>query len=139
MVAARYLLDSNILSEPVRSRPESNVVERLLSSLDECVTAAPVLHELEFGVLRLAPSRKRSVLEKYLEQVVDRLPVLPYDVMAARWHARERARLGKRGRSPAFVDGQIAAIALAHGLTLVTRNVEDFASFRGLNVENWFS
>lgn len=138
MVVQRYLLDSNVLSEPVRPAPESAVVERLLTSLDESATAAPVLHELEFGILRLAPSRRRTILEKYLEQVLGKLEVLPYDSSAARWHARERARLGKRGKAPSFADGQIAAIALTHGLVLVTRNVRDFAGFHGLRVENWF-
>jgi tRNA(fMet)-specific endonuclease VapC len=97
-----------------------------------------VLHELEFGVLRLPASRRKTVLTQYLEQVVAKLAVLPYDADAARWHARERARLAKKGRSPAFVDGQIAAVAFANELILVTRNTDDFAPFQGLRVENWF-
>jgi len=134
----RYLLDSNVLSEPVRPRPSAAVVERLGATLDQCATAATVLHELEFGVVRLPPSRRRAVLMQYLDQVVARLPILAYDADAARLHARERARLSKRGRPPAFVDGQIAAVAKAHGLILVTRNVADFTVFEGLAVENWF-
>ncbi len=138
MVVLRYLLDSNILSEPVRPRPSASVVERLGATLDECATAATVLHELEFGVVRLPASRRKAALTQYLDQVVGRLPVLPYDAGAARWHARERARLSRRGKPPAFVDGQIAAVANAHGLVLVTRNVADFTIFEGLAVENWF-
>lgn len=138
LVALRYLLDANVLSEPMRPRPASSVVERLAECLDECATAAPVLHELEFGVLRLAGSRRRVLLTQYLDQVVSRVPVLPYDAEAARFHARERARLARRGRTPAFVDGMIAAVADTNGLALVTRNVEDFTSFDGLRIENWF-
>ena len=138
MVVLRYLLDSNILSEPVRPRPSASVVERLGATLDECATTATVLHELEFGVVRLPASRRKAALTQYLDQVVGRLPVLPYDAGAARWHARERARLSRRGKPPAFVDGQIAAVANAHGLVLVTRNVADFTIFEGLAVENWF-
>lgn len=138
LVALRYLLDSNVLSEPVRPRPSALVIERLGASLDECATAATVLHELEFGVLRLPASRRKVVLTTYLERVVGRLPILPYDAGAARWHARERSRLCRRGKPPAFVDGQIAAVANAHGLVLVTRNVADFTVFEGLAVENWF-
>lgn len=78
------------------------------------------------------------MLTEYLDQVVAKLAVLPYHAAAARWHARERARLSKKGRSAAFIDGQIAAVATAHGLILVTRNIDDFASFQGLQVENWF-
>jgi tRNA(fMet)-specific endonuclease VapC len=134
----RYLLDSNVLSEPVRPQPSALVVERLATNLDECATAAPVLHELEFGIVRLPASRRKTVLTRYLDQVVRRLPILPYDAGAARWHARERARLSKRGQPTAFVDGQIAAVANSHGLVLVTRNVQDFRSFEGLTVENWW-
>lgn len=136
--SARYLLDANVLSEPVRPRPVASVIERLERQLDDSATAAPVLHELEFGVARLPTSKRKDALSRYLVEVVGRLPVLPYDAAAARWHARERARLTKRGRPPAFVDGQIAATAAVHGLVLVTRNVADFAVFEGLEVESWF-
>ena len=66
------------------------------------------------------------------------LTVLPYDCETALWHALERARLADLGRTPPFVDGQIAAIAMANNLTLVTRKTNDFADFAGLAVENWF-
>src|SRR5437867_3729685 len=64
--------------------------------------------------------------------------VLPYDQAAARWHAREQARLSRSGKPPPFVDGQIAAIAAIHRLVLVTRNFHDFSSFARLEVESWF-
>jgi len=66
------------------------------------------------------------------------LQALAYDEPAARWHAAERARLVAAGRTPAFVDGQIAASAAVHGLVLVTANVGDFAMFDSLDVENGF-
>jgi tRNA(fMet)-specific endonuclease VapC len=65
--------------------------------------------------------------------------ILPYDASAAAWHARERARLTRRGKRPAFVDGQIAAIAAVNDLVLVTRNLRDFSGFSGLEIESWFS
>jgi tRNA(fMet)-specific endonuclease VapC len=77
------------------------------------------------------------LLERYLDVLAPTLAVLPYDTAAAAWHATERARLEALGRSPPFVDGQIAAIARVRGLTLVTRNVRDFSRFDGLVVENW--
>lgn len=71
---------------------------------------------------------------------VPQLPcsILPYDRDVALWHAEERARLTLQGRTPPFVDGQIAAIAIVNNLTLVTRNTGDFADFAERTVENWF-
>lgn len=65
------------------------------------------------------------------------MEVLPYDLEAATWHATERARLAARGRTPHFADGAIASIAYTRGLTLVTANVADFASFDGLELFDW--
>jgi tRNA(fMet)-specific endonuclease VapC len=86
----------------------------------------------------LPRSSKRKAIEAYLDSVVGAtIPILPYDEAAAAWHAAERARLEKIGKTPAFVDGQVAATAKVNGLTLVTRNVKDYAAFEGLVVENW--
>jgi tRNA(fMet)-specific endonuclease VapC len=65
------------------------------------------------------------------------LRVLPYDAVAAEWHAAERARLAASGLTPPFVDGQIVAIAAVHRLVLVTSNVDDFAPFEGVEVRDW--
>jgi tRNA(fMet)-specific endonuclease VapC len=66
------------------------------------------------------------------------LPVFDYDINAAKWHAQERARLSKIGKTPAFIDGQIASIAFCNDLILVTNNVADFQDFEHLIIENWF-
>lgn len=104
----------------------------------EVATAAPVWHELRYGCMRLPPSRKRELIEAYLENVVWRsLAILPYDEQAARWHAEERARLTAQGKTPSFVDCQTAAIGKVNGLILVTRNTAAFSMFEGLQIENW--
>jgi tRNA(fMet)-specific endonuclease VapC len=77
-------------------------------------------------------------LEEYLHNVVRRsFPILPYDEAAAEWHGRERARLEEDGRTPPFVDGQIAAIAASQSLTLVTANAKDFHGFTDLETVDW--
>ncbi len=139
-MSALFLLDTNVLSEPTRARPDPGVMSALASFDGACVTGAPVWHELQFGVRRLEPSRRRARLETYLRSTVERaMDILPYDEQAAAWHAAERTRLVGQGRTPAFVDGQIAAIAAVRGLILVTRNVGDFSDFDGLAIERWHS
>lgn len=74
----------------------------------------------------------------YIEESIrDLLPVLPYHSAATQWHAAERARLAVLGRTPPFVDGQIAAIAATNGLVLVTANTMDLQHFAGPRLEDW--
>ena len=137
-VAAQYLLDTNALSEPTRPWPNPRVMERILSHRAQIATAAPVWNELHYGICLLPPSNRRSRLEEYVYQgIAATRPILPYDAPAAQWHAAERARLERAGRRPTFVDGQIAAVAYANGLTLVTANVADYANLQGIMIENW--
>lgn len=134
----RYLLDTNVISEPLRPKPDVRVIRQLRDHESEIAIPAPVWHELRFGCARLAPSRRRQAIEHYIEDVVlASFPVLEYNQEAADWHAIERARLGTLGRTPPFVDGQIAAIAQVNGLTLVTSNTSDFQLFKGLRVRSW--
>jgi tRNA(fMet)-specific endonuclease VapC len=138
--SVRYLLDANALSEPTRVRPNRGVVDRIERHRAESATGAPAWHEMWFGARRLPPSAKRRQLEEYMDNIVAAgLPILPYDTAAADWHAAERARLTALGRTPPFVDGQLAAIAQTNGLVLVTANVADFRIFEGLRVEDWRS
>jgi tRNA(fMet)-specific endonuclease VapC len=133
-----YLLDTNVLSEGAKTTPDKNVMIMLENHRDEIATASPVWHELQYGCRRLPPSRKRELLETYLRDVIlENLEIYPYDERAAEWHAEQRARLTSKGQTPSFVDGQIAAIAKVNGLTLVTRNVSDFAVFEDLAVKRW--
>ncbi|NOX61986.1 MAG: type II toxin-antitoxin system VapC family toxin [Chloroflexi bacterium] len=137
-MSLKCLLDTNIISEPMRARPKEAILQRLEKYRAEIAIASIVWHELLFGCYRLTKSRKRAVIETYLFQVVaPTVPILAYDDAAARWHAKERARLVAQGRTPPYVDGQIAAIAAVNDLILVTANVSDFAGFMGLRVENW--
>ncbi len=135
-----YLLDTNIISEPLRPVPNQQVLERLKRHQDEMALAAIVWHELLFGAYRLSPSARRSAIEQYLSQVIaPTVPVLPYDNQAAQWHAAERARLASLGKTPPFADGQIAAIARVNDLVLVTANTADFALFQDIQLKDWSS
>jgi len=137
-VSAKYLLDTNVLSEPLRPAPDPKILERLHTHQDQLATASIVWHELLFGCYRLPVSAKRAAIENYLLQVVaPSVEILPYDESAAEWHAVERARLTHTGKTPSFADSQIAAIAKTNDLILVTLNTPDYSDFQGLDIEDW--
>src|SRR5947208_2606172 len=126
-----FLLDTNVLAEPRRPSPDRHVLAKLALHSGRVATASLCLHELAFGAERLPPSARRREYEVFVRELVESIAILPYDTDAARWHGTERARLERAGKTPPFVDGQIAAIAATHDLTLVTKNPRDFRMFRG--------
>lgn len=133
-----WLLDTNVVSEAIRPQPNQTVMGNFKRYQGEMTIAAPVWHELRFGWLRLPEGQRRDAIGRFVQDVVGQLPVLPYDASAARIHAELRSQRALVGQTLPFVDGQIAAIAIAHGATLVTRNTKDFAGLQGLRMVDWF-
>lgn len=114
------------------------MLRRLDAYADQIATCSIVLHELWYGISRLAPSRRKRTFEAYLRDVVQAtLPILPYDSQAALWHGQVRARLERTGDPASFADGQIASVAAVHELILATVNPRHFAPFRGLKTASW--
>jgi tRNA(fMet)-specific endonuclease VapC len=137
-VSLQYLLDTNVVSEPLRPKPRTGVLRKLRLHNGEIAIPSVVWQELLYGIKRLPPSHRRRTLEIYLDEVVlASMPILDYDRPAAEWHANERARLAERGQMPPFSDGQIAAVAAVNDLTLVTFNDVDFKRFEGIRVVIW--
>ncbi len=133
-----YLLDTDILAEPLRPQPNDRILYHLKLHQDEIAIPSVVWHEMWFGCYRLPLSAKRSAIETYLTQVVaSSISILPYDQTAASWHAAERARLTAVGKTPPFADGMIAAIAKTNNLVLVTINLDDFRGFQELQLVSW--
>ena len=135
----KYLLDTNILSEPSKYHPNPHVLDKLQQYNGQYCTAVTVWHELHYGVARMADSKHKKVLLSYLESLEQGgLMILPYEKMAGQWLAQVRGRLSRQGLAIPTMDGEIAAIAHTNQLTLVTRNVNDFAHYDELVVQNWF-
>lgn len=85
----RYLLDTNILSEPVKLNPFPAVIEQLRQHYHESVTAAPVWFERVQGVELMPTSQRRDRLAQYLQELNNSdLQIVGYDRLAADWHAR---------------------------------------------------
>jgi len=135
----KFLLDTNALAEQVKPAPNPGFLKRLRANEAKLAIAAVTYHEALYGVERLPGGKRKEMLRDYMREVVAKLTALPYDSIAAEWHARERARLDTIGKPLPYADGQIAAIAFVHGLTLVTANVRDFRHVEGLRIENWIS
>jgi tRNA(fMet)-specific endonuclease VapC len=133
----KVLLDTNALAEAARPAPNAAFMKRLRANEAKLAIASVTLHEAAYGVERLPEGKRKEMLREYMREVVAKLPVLPYDARAAEWLARERARFEGLGRKLPYADGQIAAVAVAHGLMLVTANVRDFRGVLGLRVEDW--
>ena len=84
------LIDTNVLSEPMRKRPDAVVLAELEQGGHSLQTASLVIHELSYGIQRLADGRRKDRFRSYLQNLLSSgLPVLPYDNAAALWHGEE--------------------------------------------------
>ncbi len=125
-----FLLDTNCVSEMVSPRPERRVVE-WMESTDERLLYLSVLTlgEIRKGVAALPQSRKRTNLESWLDidlQVRFARKILPIDPgVADRWGLMV-SEAKARGKSLPVIDSLLAATALHHNLTVVSRNISDF-------------
>ena len=132
------LLDTNIISELVKAEPKSNILKQFQIYKNEIAISSLVWHELRFGWLRMPDSKRKQSIGLFLHDVVSLLPIMPYDTTAAKIHAEIRIEAQKSGQTLPFADGQIAAIAMSQGLSLVTRNTKDFEAIVGIRLINWF-
>jgi tRNA(fMet)-specific endonuclease VapC len=132
-----YALDTNTLSELMRSRSNTTFERRLAQRWASCAVPAPVVDELQYGISRIRMPERRAAYQEWLERVMLDIPIIPLDAMCAQWHGRERARLAASGTPPPLYDGLIASIAVVNELTLVTHNTADFERFSRIVLEDW--
>ncbi len=133
-----FLVDTNVVSELIRPRPNLPLVRRLLSTDPALLFASEITrYELRFGA---AIHPKSNEVWGKVEREILSLPVwLPIDEKVALATADLQASLRKSGKSIEMPDALIAATASVHELVLVTRNVRHFQNVPGLAVESWFS
>lgn len=127
----KYLLDASALSELAKPRPEPKVV-RWIDERDEAALFLSVLTlgELHKGIARLPQGPRRNRLSDWVDEELARRfegRVLPVDLEVAEEWGRLQGRAASRGEPLPVVDSLIAATALVHHLTVVTRDVKDMA------------
>lgn len=126
-----FLLDTNVISEGFRRFPDHEVIDWLDEAPEDATFISTVtLGEVRKGIDKLPLGRRRSNLETWLSDgLVRRFEgrILAVDTDVADVWGRTLARCQANGRPVDPIDAQIGATALWYGLTLVTRNVADFA------------
>ena len=102
---------------------------------EEVAVASVTISELLVGVHLAVPGRRRERRQNFVEQITERILVLPFDLTCARFHAQIVAQLQEQVQPIRLNDTLIAAIALANGYSEVTDNVKHFVRVAGLAVE----
>ena len=132
-----YLLHTDILSNLMKRSPSSVLVEKLTRvPPDQQFTSSITLGELVYGAHRMS-ERAAILVEKIEAVLLPHLPVLAFDTVAARRYGEMRAELERLGTPIGDADMRIAAIALSHGLRVVTGNERHFRRVPELETENW--
>lgn len=123
---ARFLVDANVLSEATKPAPAEQVVEWLGRNEPELAVDPIILGEIRFGILLLPCGRRRSRLEHWFQDGVQRLHCIPWEASTGLRWAELLATLRAEGRAMPIKDSLIAATALAHDLAVATLNRRDF-------------
>jgi toxin FitB len=135
------LLDTNVVSEPLRPAPDARVIAWIdAQALETLFLSAITVAELRAGVALLPAGKRRTALQESLETQV--LPlftgrVLPFDLACTQAYAQLMAKARAAGLVVASVDGYIAAIAAANGLAVATRDIWPFEAAGVAVIDPW--
>ena len=134
-----YLVDTNVLSEPTRPRPNARVLAWLETHESELYASAFTIAEMAFGIAALVSGRKKQNLQRQLRQLLTSMEgrVLPFNKRVALEWGDMQAELQRSGQLMPLEDSLIAATARRYGLDVATRNVEDFKRARLRVVNPW--
>jgi toxin FitB len=135
----KLVLDTNVLSELSKNRPEQPVVQWVLrQELETVYLTSTVLGEISAGIETMPAGKRKETHRQWLNNLAEVQfagRILPYDLEAARLYGRLIARSYARGRPPGVADAQIAAVAALHGMAVATRDIDGFEPF-GLPLVN---
>lgn len=133
-----YLFDTDVISHVLKKRRSASLMERLKATPQSSqFTSAVNVAEIFFGVFR--KEGRADLLRYYEEEIFSRLTILPFDLDSARIFGRIKADIEARGLPRFEADLQIAAVAIANNLTLVSGNTRHYGGIPGLRFENWLA
>ena len=141
MSARGFVLDTNVVSELIRPKPDAKVLHWISRrQASELFLAAVSLGEIIRGVARLPDGPRRSRLESWVSELLPRQfagRILAFDQRAAVIWGELMGAADRAGRPRAAADAQIAATALRHEMALVTRNTADFEGMIPALLKPW--
>jgi tRNA(fMet)-specific endonuclease VapC len=133
----RYLLDTNVLSEVLKKRPDGQVLARLREvAASSLYTSSVCVMELRFGAARV--SAGAALWRRIRDEALSRVQILGVGEPEAVRAGELLAAMQVHGQQIGTEDVLIAATALTHDLVMSTRNVKHFARVVGLQVEDWW-
>lgn len=132
-------MDTNIFSEPAKPKPDSEVVAWLREHEADLYVSSITIGEIRRGIERLPDGKRKTQLRAWLTALCDcmRGRILSFNTSTAHVWGQLKAGWDRAGFAVPSLDSQLAATAQRHGLTVVTRNVTDFAR-TGVKVLNPF-
>lgn len=130
----RYMLDTNVVIDTLNGRSERAFFEITKHDRGELCISSVTYMELYFGI---EGSNKKEKSIECLEKFLDGIVILDFGVLAAKEYGRVRQILKRQGRPIGDHDVMIGAHANSMDLTLVTRNVREFARVPGLEIADW--
>lgn len=133
----KYLVDANVLCEPTKLQPDGRAVAWLRANAIDCVTDVIVMGEIWQGIDHLPIGRRRINLEAWFQGLRSRVYCLDWTLEAAVVWGKLANGVRRSGFTVGIKDTMIAATAKSHGLTIATRNVDDFVRC-GVSVVNPF-
>ena len=137
-----YLLDTNVISEIRKPSPHQNVVLKFMKNKNFSDISAITWAESLTALKRMPEGKKKEALSTFYNEIIyEQFEIIPFDQHAATIYSALYPKLESIGKLPPEFDLQIASIAIANNMILVTRNTKDFAqisSVSNLMLENWW-
>ncbi|MCI5167010.1 MAG: type II toxin-antitoxin system VapC family toxin [Candidatus Electrothrix sp. GM3_4] len=137
----KYLLDTCVLSELVKKKPDQRVV-KWIASIEESKLFISVLTigEIHKGIEKMPKSKRREMLLQWVDEDLQerfRGRTIPFDLQAAAVWGKMQAKAEMSGKTIPIIDGMIAATAITHNFAVATRNISDMEASKAVLVNPW--